>query len=387
MYPSKPSVKLLMDSKDPGPEKKRFNLNLLFPAGKLKIAFIHNKSPETSSWTYGHELGRAYLEDSLKEKVETKAWFHVDSPKAEQKAFEEAISWGCSVIFSTSPPLLSSSIKYAMKYPKLCVLNCSLNTGDDHIKTYYGRLYEAKFLMGAVAGIMSKSDKIGYIADYPIFGMIANINVFALGVRMIRPEAKIYLEWSTLKHNNVEKIRKDFAISFISDRDFMIPNKDSNRFGLYQTDGKQPVNLIMPTRNWGVFYETIAKSILDGTWKQPGNGNGKTSLNYWWGMSSDMIDVIYSSKLPSGTRQLINLLRKSIQIGDFNPFSGTIYSQDGLVHNNPDAITPKEIVTMDWLCDNIIGSIPTMDEISDEAKSIVELQGVSKAKQTTKESL
>lgn len=118
-----------------------------------------------------------------------------------------------------------------------------------------------------------------------------------------------------------------------------------------------------------------------------GNGDGKTSLNYWWGMSSDMIDVIYSSKLPSGTRQLINLLRKSIQIGDFNPFSGTIYSQDGLVHNNPDAITPKEIVTMDWLCDNIIDSIPTMDEISDEAKSIVELQGVSKAKQTTKESL
>lgn len=139
------------------------------------------------------------------------------------------------------------------------------------------------FLMGAVAGIMSKSDKIGYIADYPIFGMIANINAFALGVRMIRPEAKIYLEWSTLKHNNVEKIRKDFAISFISDRDFMIPNKDSNRFGLYQTDGKQPVNLIMPTWNWGVFYETIAKSILDGTWKRRWKNFAQLLVGYVFG--------------------------------------------------------------------------------------------------------
>ena len=62
-------------------------------------------------------------------------------------------------------------------------------------------MYEAKFLIGVLAGVMTDTNKIGYIADYPIFGMTANINAFALGVKMVNPKAKIYLEWSTLKEN------------------------------------------------------------------------------------------------------------------------------------------------------------------------------------------
>ena len=94
-----------------------------------------------------------------------------------------------------------------------------------------------------------------------------------------------------------------------------------------------------------------------------------------------MIDVVYSKKLPAGTLRLMELLKQNICNGTFNPFSGTIYSQNGLVHNvQPEGITAEEIVAMDWLNDNIIGSIPTMEDLAEEAKPIVQVQGVAKAK-------
>ena len=80
-----------------------------------------------------------------------------------------------------------------------------MNTTHRYIRTYYTRMHEAKFLMGAIAGEMAENDKIVYIADYPILGTIAQINAFALGAQMTNPRAKVYLEWSTLKEQDIEK--------------------------------------------------------------------------------------------------------------------------------------------------------------------------------------
>lgn len=385
-YPQKPEVKLIMNV-DESTEKKTLAKRILPQNSEpLKIAFIHTKTVETSSWTYGHDLGCNHLEHALKDQIQIRSYFHADTPEEQTECFEQAIADGNTVIFSTAPTLLDISTKYAMKYPKLKILNCSLNTSSKYVKTYYGRLYEAKFLIGAIAGVMAKTDKIRYIADYPIYGMIANINAFALGAQMVNPNLKIYLEWSKLK-SEFAASTEDISVSFISGKDFITPEEDSGKFGLYDENGGELVNLAMPVWNWGVFYERIIRSILNGTWKQEEPKGKHESLNYWWGMSSGMIDVICSSKLPAGTARLIELLKQSICSGEFNPFSGTIYSQDGLVHNDmADGITAEEIVTMDWLADNIIGSIPTLDAFEDEAKTLVEIQGVEKAKITDGES-
>lgn len=378
LYPQKPEVKLIMNA-DQEAEKTPLVKRILPPNPEpLKIAFIHAKTVETSSWTYGHDLGRNHLEQMLGERIVTRSYFQADSPEEAVDCFERAIADGNTVIFSTSPKQLDTSIKYAIKYPKLKILNCSLNTNCKHIKTYFGRLYEAKFLIGAIAGIMSQSDEIGYIADYPIYGMIANINAFALGAQMVNPRIKIYLKWSELKSEFAQEKKEDFSLSFISGRDFIRPGEDSTEFGLYDADGEELVNLAMPVWNWGIFYEKTVRSILNGTWKQEGKNE---SINYWWGMDSGMIDVICSNRLPSGTAKLVEVLKKSICSGEFSPFSGTIYSQDGPVREDmSDSITAEEIVAMDWLADNIIGSIPTMDAFVEEAKPIVEIQGVAKAK-------
>ena len=94
---------------------------------------------------------------------------------------EDAVKVGCDLIFTTTPPFAPASVKAAIANPKVRILNCSLNTSHRYIRTYYSRMYEAKFLMGAIAGAMAENDRLTYIADYPIYGNIANINAFALG--------------------------------------------------------------------------------------------------------------------------------------------------------------------------------------------------------------
>ena len=100
---------------------------------------------------------------------------------------------GCQVIFTTSARFLESSIRACIRYPEIRILNCSLNTYSGHLRTYYGRLYEAKFLVGLLAGILSERGRIGYIADFPLPGTAASVNAFALGVQMVCPDARVLL--------------------------------------------------------------------------------------------------------------------------------------------------------------------------------------------------
>lgn len=381
IYPKKPELKLILDSD--GIRSEKTMIGKILPTNKeeVKVAFLHTRSEKLSSWTYAHELGRDYAEEKLHKQIKTKAYFLHDF-SSDEEMMKQAVTDGNELIFTTSPSLLDVSTKYAVKYPKIKILNCSLNTNCSHVRTYYGRFYEAKFLTGMIAGIMTGKNEIVYIADYPLYGMIANINAFALGVKMVNPNAKIYLEWSTMKNNKINDLMKSEDISVVSDQDMIMPSKDSDHFGLYlKSKGKLKNHLAMPVWNWGVFYEKIIRSVINDTWKKDTQKTAYESLNYWWGISSGMIDVICSAKIPPRTRQLVSLLKQAISDGTFHPFSGEIMSQDGIVHNSDqNGITPKEIVTMDWLADNIIGKIPTIKELKENAKPVVLAQGVSKAK-------
>lgn len=115
------------------------------------------------------------------------------------QVLESVIAQGATIIFGVAPQMMKQSLKAAIEHPEVKILNCSLNTPHRYIRTYYARMYEAKFISGLIAGAMAENDKIGYIADYPIYGMTANINAFALGAACVNPRAKIYLEWSTRK--------------------------------------------------------------------------------------------------------------------------------------------------------------------------------------------
>lgn len=360
---------------------KKNLLTRLIPAStpRVKVAFVQERSAESSIWAYAHELGRMHLEETFSDQVSTVRYENVTAENADE-TLEKAIRDGNNLIFTTSPPLLKASLKAAIENPEVKILNCSLNTSHRHIRTYYARMYEAKFLTGAIAGAISETGKLGYIADYPIFGMTANINAFALGAKMVNPRAKVYLEWSTLKDSDPYETLRQKGIQIISGLDMALPGDQSRQFGLYSAESQMPRSLAMPVWHWGKFYEQMIRNIMDGSWKYDDASDETKGLNYWWGMSAGIVDVICSHHLPIGTIRLIEMLRSTLCRDDFNPFSGVLYSQNGMVQNDPDkALSPEEIIEMDWLAENVEGRIPAPEELVESAKPVVDIQGIETA--------
>lgn len=371
---------------DPSPEEKKPLLSRLLPIGspkgpdKLKIGFIYAKTARSSAWTYNHELGRMHLEQTFPEEVSTVYYDNVTEETIDSQ-IEQAIQEGCNIIFTTTPTFAQASVKAAIAHPDVRILNCSLNTSHRYIRTYYARMHEAKFLMGAIAGAMAENDRLTYIADYPLFGTIAHINAFALGAKMVNPRARVYLEWSTLKDVNVDERIKSVRPSCISGRDIIIPDEESHYYGIYHVEEDHVRNLAMPLCHWGKFYERMIRHIMDGTWKNDDDSSSAKAINYWWGMSSGVVDVICSQHLPIGTTRLIDLLKHTILSGEFNLFSGPLYSQNGPVKElGSTGLTPEEIIEMDWLAENVIGRIPDMNELTEQARPVLSQQGVQTKK-------
>lgn len=357
-------------------KKKLFNIKAT--PKKLKVAFIYDKEPENSVWIYSHELGRSDIEGKFKEQIETHAFSGIADNEKLAECLQKLAEEKYDLIFTTGPDMLPEALKAAIQYPEAKILNCSLNMSTSHVRTYYARMYEAKFITGIIAGSLCQDGKIGYIADYPIYGTVANINAFALGAKLVNPRARIYLQWSKVKGANPKEYFKNMGISYVSDRDMITPQLASREFGLYNSVGDEISNLAMPFYNWGLFYERIIKAVLDGKWKQEEKEERIKALNYWWGMSAGVIDVICSNHLPAGTIRLVNLMKKLIKEGTVSPFYGKLYSQDGVIHDNEEyEMRPEEIMKMNWLCENVVGSIPELDEMVDEARDVVVLQGIN----------
>ncbi|MBR4026992.1 MAG: BMP family ABC transporter substrate-binding protein, partial [Lachnospiraceae bacterium] len=377
MLTEKQRIGLVMDPKKV--HERKSLLRYFIPEKKLTVAFLYPKTPEESDWTYAHNLGQSYLEDSFPEKINTICVQSVNEENVED-VLNEVIKQGANIIFGTAPQMMKPSLKVAIEHPDVTVLNCSLNAPHKSIRTYYARMYEAKFVSGMVAGAMAENDKIAYIADYPIYGMIANINAFALGASCVNPRAKIYLDWSTRKDYDLDKFLTEHDIHYVSNQDMITPISPTREFGLYRYENGEATNLVMPLWNWGIFYEKMMQSILAGTYKSEGDAETK-AINYWWGMSAGVIDLICSKHVPKGVQRLAEHMKYDISVGDVLPFFGEIYAQDGSLKNKDnEAMSPSDIMEMDWLVENVIGDIPTKEEVIEGAKPVVELQGVEENK-------
>lgn len=382
MLTEKHSVGLVMNPVSTGEKKNKSIFSYFMPtsAKKFTVAFLYPKSPEKSDWIYAHDLGRNYLEETFPDQMKTICVKDVTEERTEE-VLNDVIRQGADIIFEVAPQMMKNSLKVAVDHPDVKILNCSLNTSHKYIRTYYARMYEAKFLSGMIAGALAENDRIAYIADYPIYGMIANINAFALGATFTNPRAKIYLAWSTSEDYDRDRFLSENDIHIVSDQDMITPRDPSRQFGLYECsdDGKK-LNLVMPLWNWGVFYEKMIQSILAGSYQSEENSQGR-ALNYWWGMSAGVIDLICSKNVPVGVKRLADHLKSDIKKGDIVPFFGEIHAQDGTLMNEKEqTMKPETIMEMDWLVDNVIGDIPAMDKLRAEARPVVQLKGVEEKK-------
>ena len=369
-------------------EKKQSVLSKVLPIAKpprLKAAFIYDVPPEKSGWVNDHERGRIHAQTVMDDKVDTVVYICKENNYSQ--TLEKSVSDGCKLIFTTSPRMLQASLRAAVENPDIIIMNCSLNTSHRYVRTYYTRMYEAKFILGVLAGSLTQSGRLGYVCDYPIYGQIAGINAFALGAQMANPRSKVYLEWSTVKG------AKEAALSLSRRHIHLISSQDNARFseddrrsfGLSHIGHDKTDLLAVPVWKWGVYYEKLLRSVLDKTIKSE-YINTARALNYYWGMSAGVVDIEYAPALPLASRRYADFFRSSLISGVGKPFLTPFYSQSGeIIGSRQKELSLDQIISMDYLVDNVIGSIPTYDELSDKGKSTVDTVGVSRAKPNTED--
>ena len=344
---------------------------------QLKVAFIHDKPAEVSSWAYTHELGRMQLEQVFGDQIHTDAYFLKETSSDITGLIESVIASGYHMIFTTSTRFLAASLKASIEHPEVKILNCSVGQPYRTLRTYFGRMFEAKFLCGMIAGAMTPNHKIAYEAPLPNYGSIADINAFTLGAQMTDPHAKVYLHWmSQTDTEPLQELLDREKIRVISDSDMITPASQNRAYGLYMKGNGLMQRLATPIWNWGRFYERIIRDFLQGNWDNIPDAKEKPAISYWWGISGGIIDLIMSDELPHGIATLTNMVKAQIYADYFNPFRDRFKKQDGSYAGRADAaLTPEEIITMDYLADGIIGSIPDSQELTDDAREKVELQG------------
>ncbi len=333
--------------------KKRSLISGLW-SSVLNVAFIYGHSPEQSSLIYSHDLGRRDLESAMQGEIKTKVYTVPFTEEQFSVAIEQAISEGADVIFVPESEMMRVCVQAAAAYPDVKILCCALNTIHPLIRTYYLRLYEAKFLTGALAGALAPGDRVAYLYDKEKESLIAGINAFARGAQMTNPRARIVL--SSTNSNKQEFLEREKFFYLDDTRPDYVQDILPGAAGLYDNTGEKPRNIAIALCRWGKFYQKILYRIMDGDWKNDADSN--SAVSYWWGMDDGVIDVIYSRSLPEGVRQLAQLLREAIGEKRIGPFAGMLRGQTGeIYHNDPAPMRAQEVLKMDWLAENVVGSI------------------------------
>ena len=357
-------------------EKGRLS-NLFTNKTHLKVAFFFHADPKLSVFTRSHELGAQHVVEMMGENVTVSCYYNVKADESGEWIMERAVAEGAQVLFATAPPLIGNCRKVAARHPNLKILNCSLSMPYTGVRTYYSRIYEAKFIAGAVAAAVSQDPVLGYVADYPIYGVPASINAFALGARMVNPKIRVRVAWSCVPGDPYE-IFKAEGIRTLTNRE--LPSSEETNWsrnqGTYRVmeDG-HIMGIASPAWNWGTFYEKILTTILTGAWDSLGSGS--KAVGYWWGMNSGVSDIQLSPDLPDGVRTLAGCLQRDVMDHSIDPFRFTMRDQNGVLRSDGEHwLVPEEIMNMDWLLDCVDGEIPAFDTLKPEAKNVVRVLGV-----------
>ncbi len=363
------------------PEREKGVLSKLISIARpdhLNIAFLYDAPPEYSTWIQAHDEGRQYLEARLGAEVSVSSYVCED--KDYDTVLEKAIADSAELIFATDAAMINACRKAAALHKNVRFLTCAVFQPYTGVRMYNGRTYECKFITGAIAGIMSEGDVIGYVANNPIFGTPAGVNAFALGARMTNPNARIRLDWACLPGDPVRRLL-DSGASVISNREIVSSGTVWKDFELgtfkLQKDGSL-IPLATPFWDWGKLYEKIVQSIFSGAWNDI---SGSRAINYWWGMASGVLDVHLSKYLPDGVSALGRILIDGIRKGSIQPFRMKITDQNGVLRSKgEDSFSPDEIISMDWFCENVDGRIPDYEELRPEYAETMHVLGLYRKK-------
>jgi len=259
---------------------------------------------------------------------------------------------------------MDSVIEVAKEYPNVIFEHATGYKRAENVGTYDGRGYQGWYLAGIVAGKMTKNNKLGYIAPYPIPEVVRNMNAFALGARSVNPEVTVKPIWIFTWVDPVKE--RDAAIALAeAGCDVIARESDSTEadklaeerglyaigYNTYLPDVAPNALLISPIWNWGILYKKLAEDVRNGTWK---------SEAIWWGLKEGLLQMSpYGKMVPEDVKALVEAKKQEIIDGKFDVFVGPIKDNTGK-ERIPAGVTmsDEEKLAFDWLVEGVEGAIP-----------------------------
>ncbi|TCK59860.1 BMP family ABC transporter substrate-binding protein [Seleniivibrio woodruffii] len=334
------------------------------PEGKeIRAAFVYVGPVGDGGWTFAHDMGRQVMAKLPYVKDVT---FIESVPEGAEstRIITSLAQKGYNLIFTTSFGYMDPTIEVAAKFPDVVFMHCSGYKTAANVGTYFGRIEQARYLSGIVAGKMTKSNVLGYVAAFPIPEVIRGINAFTMGARSVNPKAVVKVVWTQTwfdpaKERDAAESLLDVKADVITmHQDTPAPLQAAEKRGAfaigYNTDMASQIPgawLTAPVWNWGPLYTQIAEAVHNGTWK---------SEQIWYGIEHNLVDLAPMSKLvPAEVQALVNEKKAEMQAGKFVLFAGPIKDNAGkVVVEAGKSMTDPEQLSMNFLVEGVQGTIP-----------------------------
>jgi basic membrane protein A and related proteins len=334
-----------------------------FAADKLKVGFIYLGPVGDLGWTYRHEMGRQEMVKALGDKVETTFLENVNEGPDSERSIEQLARTGHTLIFTTSFGYMDPTLKVAKKYPKTSFEHATGFKSAPNMGTYSGRFYEGRYIQGVIAGKMSKSGTLGYIASFPIPEVISGINATILGAQTTNPNIKLKVIWVNTwfdpgKEADAAKALADqgadvimqhtdspAAMQVAAQRGILAFGQDSDmiKFG-------PKTQLTSIIDNWGPYYTRQAKAALAGSWK---------AEDTWDGLKEKMVVMAPYTNMPADVKALAEKTEAAIVGGTLHPFKCPVIGQDGKPVDCKGAnLEPGQILGMNFYVKGVDDKIP-----------------------------
>lgn len=306
----------------------------------VKVAVLYLSDPaEGSGYSYTHDLGIQGMQTNLglsSDQIVRKVVDDSDS-EATRKAIEECIQDGCNIIFGTSWGYMETMAQMAEEYPDVYFSHgTGYMSNGKNFNNYFGRIYQARYLSGIVAGMKTTSNKIGYVAaqDSTNSEVTGGVDAFALGVESVNKDAKVYVvvtnSWyDPEKEEEASRMLLDLGCDVMTQHcDTPYPQTLAQEYGVYGIGYNSDMSKETPDScltsviwNWSAYYTSAVKSIMNGTWD---------GSNYFGGMAEGLVQITNLADFcAEGTQEKVDEATQAILSGDFNVFDGVMETNTG----------------------------------------------------------
>lgn len=331
-------------------------------AKEPKVGFVYVGPIGDHGWSYQHNQGRLHLEKELG--VETTYVENVPEGADAERVIRQLASSGHDLIFTTSFGFMNPTLKVAKQFKNVKFEHATGYKRADNVSTYAARFYEGRTVIGTIAGKMTKTNKIGYIASFPIPEVIRGIDAFTIAMRKVNPEATVKVVWVNTwydpgKESDAAKALIDQGCDIISQHtDSPAPLQVAEKRGVYGFGQASDMAHFAPKAqltaivdNWDNYYVQQTKAVADGTWK---------SVDTWDGLKQGMVGIApYGEAVPADVREMAEAVKQDIIDGKLHPFQGPIKDQNGeVVVKEGEVLSDEVLVGLNWYVEGVEGSIP-----------------------------